>query len=464
MKRVRISKGVALVVVLGILASCGSGVGMGDYNGYSDSTDRGTSSGGPSSVDTGAPAVQPDSTSGPDNIALHATVTLGGGRFFTGGWGNGEVVDAGTVVDGVFMPRSSQWDQGAVWWDCTDGVERSITLGLGSVYKIESLTIQADDNDAYLLYYHDVGTDTWQVAWHVPNYNTYPDSSSWGMQTRPNPLNNAARYILPQPVVTDALMIEGDMSSGDRLFAVSEIQAFGVPIDDSSSGGGTGDAGSDTGISGYGTATIDGAMKPGEWDTATRIDFQANVPSYDGGGTTPATLYVMNDGTNLYFAVTIARTSFGGATNPVFEFDNNNNGIREDGDDGFGMYVGIYSPVTFLDTYRYTCPGSPAGSAGCSALDTETTRGILPAGTNDGKAAATNDGHVTVIELSHPLDSGDHLHDFSLKPGDSVGFHFALRLFSLTPACNTGPSCYADTDVPATGEGAYRHITVVSPN
>ncbi len=216
------------------------------------------------------------------------------------------------------------------------------------------------------------------------------------------------------------------------------------------------------GFSGYGTATIDGVMSPGEWVNAARIDFQANVPSYDGGGTTPATLYIMNDGTNLYFAVKIARSSFGGATNPVLEFDNNNDGVREDGDDGFGMSVGIFEPAEFRDVYRYTCPDSPANSAGCSALDTETSRGILPPGTNDGATAATNDGVHTVIEMSHPLWSGDTLHDFSLKTGDTVGFHFSLRLFSLTPSCNEGPSCYADTEIPAAGTGNYKQISIVS--
>ncbi|MGE5172868.1 MAG: hypothetical protein ACM3MD_03470, partial [Betaproteobacteria bacterium] len=46
-------------------------------------------------------------------------------------------------------------------------------------------------------------------------------------------------------------------------------------------------------LSGYGTATINGTMDAGEWDHAGKFDFQANVPPSDGGGTTPATLYVM---------------------------------------------------------------------------------------------------------------------------------------------------------------------------
>ncbi len=282
--------------------------------------------------------------------------------------------------------------------------------------------------------------------------------------------DSAARNALTQPIVTDAFMIKDNMQSGGRYFSVSEIQAFGIPAIPSSGADGSGDASSGEGSSGpgvelsaYGTATIDGRMGPGEWDKAARVDFQANLPVNDGGGTTPATLYVMNDNSNLYLALKIARSSFGGATNPVFEFDNDNDGSREDGDDGFGMSAGIYQSPEFYDVYRYTCPDSPAGSAGCSALDTETTRGILPSGTNNGATAATNDGADTIIEMSHPLSSGDVLHDFSLKEGATVGFHLNLRLFSLTPACNYDPPCYADTGLPATGAGSYYgQITVAS--
>ncbi len=406
-------------------------------------------------------------TSGLANVALHAGVTLNGGAFFSSGWGQGWVVDASTIVDGVFLPRFNQWDQGPVWWDSRDGVDRSITLDLGGVYSIESFVVQADDNDAYLLYYHDVDTNTWHMAWKVPNYDVYPDSSSWGMQTRPDPGNNETRYALPQPIVTDALMIKGDMQSGDGYFSLSEIQAFGcpasVPGGDSPSGGISSGEGSGVGLSAYGTATIDGRMGPGEWDKAARVDFQAYLPSNDGGGTTPATLYVMNDKTDLYVAVKIARSSFGGATNPVLEFDNDNDGAREDGDDGFGMSVGIYQSPEFYDIYRYSCPGSPANSAGCSAPDSETTRGILPSGASNGATAATNDGTYTIIEMSHPLSSGDTLHDFFLKAGDTIGFRLNVRLFSLIPACNYGPACYADTGLPAANAGSnYGRITVAS--
>src|SRR5947208_1575815 len=72
-------------------------------------------------------------------------------------------------------------------------------------------------------------------------------------------------------------------------------------------------------LTGAGTARIDGRLDlNGEWARAARYFFLANLPEADGGGTTPATLFVMNDSSRLYLALLIQRASFGGATNPVF--------------------------------------------------------------------------------------------------------------------------------------------------
>ena len=166
------------------------------------------------------------SVAGPiTNVALNGNVTLNGGSFFTGGWGGGLVVNPNTIVDGIFVPRATQWDQGPVWWDSNDGAARWITIDLGNTFKIESLVVQADDNEIYELYYWDLWTSTWQSAWDVPNY----DAEGWGMQTRPDPADDTQRYMLPSPIVTNALMLHGNMV-GDLYFAVSEVQAYGSVI------------------------------------------------------------------------------------------------------------------------------------------------------------------------------------------------------------------------------------------
>ena len=179
----------------------------------------------------------------PYNVAEGAAVTLNG-KFFSGGWCCGDVpanqqARADTLVDGIFLPRSTQWDKGTVWWDANNCCSKNkdinndlkccsknnyINIDLGGVFTIESFVVQADDNDGYILDYWD--GDSWKLAWDIPNYDAY----GWGMQTRPNPKDNDERYILPSVIVTDALRFSGDLNDGDRLFSVSEIQAYGAPI------------------------------------------------------------------------------------------------------------------------------------------------------------------------------------------------------------------------------------------
>ena len=47
-------------------------------------------------------------------------------------------------------------------------------------------------------------------------------------------------------------------------------------------------------------------MSPGEWNQPGSGNFLVNVPAPDGGGTTPATLFVMNHNVNLYLGLRIA--------------------------------------------------------------------------------------------------------------------------------------------------------------
>ena len=163
----------------------------------------------------------------PTNVALGKPVTLNGASFFTGGWG-GLIVSADTIVDGTFFARNHQWDQGPVWWDSNDDEDRWIEIDLQGTYVIESLIVQADDNDAYKLYYWDIGSSSWQLLWDVPNYDVVPDPDNLGMQTRPNPDDDTVRYTLASHIVTNALKFEGDLAdTGDKLFSVSEIQAYG---------------------------------------------------------------------------------------------------------------------------------------------------------------------------------------------------------------------------------------------
>ena len=173
----------------------------------------------------------PFQVSATTNVALNKDVTLNG-SFFTNGWGGGLAVDKQTVVDGNFLPQSTQWDQGAVWWDSNQGTGNSgqnIVIDLAGTFRLSSFIVQADDNDAYDLYYRNGASDPWKLAWAVPNYDIVNGVDVSGLQTRPNPSDNAEQYFLPSSIVATDLMIKGN-SDSDFYYSVSEIQAFGAPV------------------------------------------------------------------------------------------------------------------------------------------------------------------------------------------------------------------------------------------
>ncbi len=200
-------------------------------------------------------------------------------------------------------------------------------------------------------------------------------------------------------------------------------------------------------LTGKGIAMVDGIMSPGEWDGAGRVDLVVNTP---GGGTTPATLYIMNDNLNLYLAVHFARQIIDPGNSLSFGFDNNDNGVAENGDESFGLGYGIDGP-RFIDGFRTDIPPCTpdAGPAGCGFSD------IDYGGTNDGQGAFRNDGTFSVYEMSHPLSSGDVGHDFALSAGQTVGFYLQLRMIGTG---GQWPQDYGDTYFP--GLRNFGHILI----
>ncbi len=159
-----------------------------------------------------------------------ARVTLEGGPFFTRATndldirrGRGLVSPAESVVDGVFLDRFQQWDEGAVWWETAPGApvdSQWIRIALDGAWTLEGAIVQADDNDTYRLAYRDMATGDWMTLITVqPEY-------SFGMVTRPDQYDDTARLDFYRTVTTDALQFEA--YEGDGMYAVSEIQVFGT--------------------------------------------------------------------------------------------------------------------------------------------------------------------------------------------------------------------------------------------
>jgi hypothetical protein len=162
----------------------------------------------------------------PINVAFGKDVTLHGtyGDLRPGsGWSDLPLADASTLTDGIFMPRSTLWNQDSIWWDTTvDGsTDNWIEIDLGTTYELVGFIVQADDNDTYQLDYW-TGT-TWASAW------TIPVVGGWGDQTRPNPFDDSEMFMLASSITTDRLRLAGATPS-DYYYSVTEIQAYGYAI------------------------------------------------------------------------------------------------------------------------------------------------------------------------------------------------------------------------------------------
>ena len=158
--------------------------------------------------------------------------------------------------------------------------------------------------------------------------------------------------------------------------------------------------------------SVDGVLDGYEWSPATSVNF--TITYLTGEPPKNGTLFVMNDATNLYLGVKIMDSHLASGDVLDFHFDNDNDGIREDGDDVLGFDANFFDPNLltrgFYDSFWRTDYGLHGHN-----LD------YADGGSSDGVAAGAGDGYYNSFEFLHPLQSGDETHDFSLGPEDSVG-------------------------------------------
>jgi hypothetical protein len=168
-------------------------------------------------------------------------------------------------------------------------------------------------------------------------------------------------------------------------------------------------------LTGYGTASIDGVLSAGEWDTAGFVVFAANIP---GGRTAPATLWAMNDDTNLYLALAVMGT-YGDPPYFSVSFDNDGSNTVSFGDD-----LAEYSQGFALSGYGDLVWTEFSIDPGVPIRTSDTGRG----GTTDGTGDWSNSGD-TIFEIAKPLFSGDP-HDFALGAGDTIGLRTVFSIGS----------------------------------
>jgi hypothetical protein len=160
-------------------------------------------------------------------IALNKPVTVVAG--------SAQITNSSTLLsvvdDGIFTPESTNYGSAvsqSVQWTTIDGlpangtnVPTTLEIDLGGFFSISGAIMQADDNDSYLLQYHDTSNNTWLTLWNVPAI-----SEGSGFRTRPNADQTTFQAL--GPIVTDAVRISA--ISGDAGLGVSEIQLSGSAV------------------------------------------------------------------------------------------------------------------------------------------------------------------------------------------------------------------------------------------
>lgn len=151
---------------------------------------------------------------------------------------------------------------------------------------------------------------------------------------------------------------------------------------------------------------IDSQVGPGEWTMADSIQLRLDL----GGVNYDVTLSIMNDLQSLYLLATVkGPPDFTGGSVVAYWFDNTNKGYRMTGDD----WLTMNRNWPFEDGFWNS-------TANNNPHDTDY------GGTKDGAAAISFAGGVEIFEISHPLCSNDHTHDFCLRPGATLGFFMSL--------------------------------------
>lgn len=120
----------------------------------------------------------------------------------------------GTVNDGVYLPSGTFWQQGTVWWDANNPLSagNTIEIDFGGLYRIDFVSIQADNNDGYLLQLRDAGGSwfDWALA---------PPCCAAGMFERSG--------VVP---AVEATAVRVGAQGGDGYYAVSEVRLTGFAV------------------------------------------------------------------------------------------------------------------------------------------------------------------------------------------------------------------------------------------
>nr|MDO8113500.1 LamG domain-containing protein [Candidatus Sigynarchaeota archaeon] len=165
--------------------------------------------------------------------------------------------------------------------------------------------------------------------------------------------------------------------------------------------------------------SIDGFISSGEWDAARMYSGTMDLLVMPGFTTVVRTLtytiFIFNDGTNLYIGILIAGETYNNFLPDVFSivFDENRNGLLDTNENAW--FIGTASGMPYYATHDYFYDGS--------AFTLDTSAG----GTEDGASMFSHTNMVNgatgtyTFEMCIPIASLDP-RDLQLARGDAVGF------------------------------------------
>jgi hypothetical protein len=226
------------------------------------------------------------------------------------------------------------------------------------------------------------------------------------------------------------------LAVGFVLASLLQISPPASPIDPSVATAATARIGS------FGTATVDGVETAGEWAAADVLDLFVPRSPLRGSGhdPRPATLSLMNDGTNLYAAIRVPGVHE--RTDVELQFDEDHDRRLERNDDVLAVSVlpteSAPRALPLRDRFLHCVTVS---SPNCRTDDTSSATGDPPAGTTDGRAAGGVDGTGDFIELVHPLASGDAAHDIQTAPGRILGLRVVVKIATGVAQGCPDPTC-----------------------
>jgi hypothetical protein len=150
----------------------------------------------------------------PFNVAAGKPVTISGDYGVSTCCGGPPPAPLQSITDEIYLAAGTFWQDGTVWWDEREpgSINNLIDIDLLGTFRVNFVSIQADNNDAYLISYRNT-SNAW-VPWALAGACCGP-----GMRTRQGTV-----------ATVDATGIRIDAQGGDLFYSVSELQVVGDAV------------------------------------------------------------------------------------------------------------------------------------------------------------------------------------------------------------------------------------------